>query len=453
VPFLLEYSDRIATTFLFGNPYTMNENNAPIVSLLMTGSELMSGDTIDSNSAYIAQELLSIGLSVEEITTIGDNRQQLADQIQRLSHKSDLLIINGGLGPTQDDLTAEILASVANSTIETHTSAREHIIQWCLKKGFSANEANLKQAELPKGCSIFPDAPGSAPAFYLVIDECMVIATPGVPSELKAITQQHLLSFLRKHFSLAKTIPWQKIQLLGIGESRLQQILNDEFAGISDCMEIGFRARFPTLELKYKPLDANQVNSPNFKSHEENLLKRIDDFVLGTGNFHLPEALVTLLREKGKTFSCAESCTGGLIASEITKIPGASSIFPGSIVSYSNSIKQKVLHVPEAALAAYGAVSAETVLAMLEGILLTMDCDIGVAVSGIAGPEGGTAEKPAGTVWIAWGNLSAQQTVCLHLPFERKQFQALTTMICLSLVYRWALGHQNIPAYLTRWQL
>jgi nicotinamide-nucleotide amidase len=431
----------------------MNANNAPIVSLLMTGSELMSGDTIDSNSAYLAQKLLSVGLTVQEITTIGDDRQHLSAQIQRLVGKSDLLIINGGLGPTQDDLTAEVMASVAHSKIATHEQAKQHIIEWCAKKGFTANAANLKQAELPVDCSIFPDAPGSAPAFYLFIESCLVIATPGVPSELKSITQQHILPFLRQHFALAETTPWQKVQLLGIGESRLQQIISDEFTGIDKVMDIGFRAGFPTLELKYKPNNNSHLFTDDFKEFENKLLKRIEDFVLGTGNFHLPNALVELFIEKGKTFSCAESCTGGLIASEITKIRGASTVFPGSIVSYSNTIKEKLLNVPDTVLTAHGAVSEETVIAMLEGILLAMNCDIGVAVSGIAGPDGGTIEKPVGTVWIAWGSLSAQQTVCLHIPFERKQFQALAATICLDLARRWALGYAMIPAYLSRWQL
>lgn len=431
----------------------MNANNAPTVSLLMTGSELMSGDTIDSNSAYLAQALLTVGLAVTEITTIGDERQHLIMQIQRLASQSSLLIINGGLGPTQDDLTAEVMATVAQTTIATHPAAKKHIIEWCQKKGFAANQANLKQAELPRNCTIFPDAPGSAPAFYLFIGDCLVIATPGVPTELKTITRAHLLPFLRKHFMLAETIAWQKIQLLGIGESRLQQIISEEFIHIGEYMEIGFRAGFPTLEFKYKPVSNTLAGSPGYRTQEQNLLKRLEDYVLGQGDFHLATTLVQLLHNKGKSFSCAESCTGGLVSSEITKIPGASAVFPGSIVCYSNNIKEQLLHVPAAVLSDYGAVSKETVLAMLEGILQTMHCDIGVAISGVAGPDGGTIEKPVGTVWIAWGNRSNQLSVCLHIPFERKQFQAMTTTICLDLVRRWVSGQEYTPAYLSRWQL
>lgn len=425
--------------------------SSPLVSLLMTGSELMSGDTVDSNSAFLARALLEAGLSVTEMATVGDDSRQLVTQVLRLSGNSDLLIVNGGLGPTQDDLTAAILAQVAGCRIETHASAREHVLAWCSKRGIKPNATNLKQAELPAICQIFPDAPGSAPAFYLGIEKCLVIATPGVPSELKQITREHLLPFLRRHFSLAETTPWSKIQLLGIGESRLQEILDTEFKGITEFMEIGFRAKFPTLELKYRPHSGIAVTSTSFKHWEQALQERLSDYSLGTGDVSPAGLLVEALTQNGKHFASAESCTGGLVASQVTRIPGASAVFPGSIVCYANAIKHQVLGVPGHILETAGAVSRETVTAMLQGVLEVMQADIGVAVSGIAGPTGGTPDKPAGTVWIAWGDNKTFQAVRLHIPLERPAFQDLVATLCIDLARRWALGQLHIPAYLARW--
>jgi nicotinamide-nucleotide amidase len=419
----------------------------------MTGSELMSGDTVDTNSSYLAQALLSISLSIHEIATVGDQHNLLLNQIQRLSRNSDLLIINGGLGPTQDDLTSEVLANVAKVAIETHQEAKQHIIDWCERKKIIPNLANFKQAELPANCSIFADAPGSAPAFYLTIGKCLVIATPGVPSELKHITQQQMLPFLTMFFSAANTVHWKKIQLIGIGESRLQSLLHDEYKGIDEFIDIGFRARFPTLELKYKPQASLSITDKQFLLWEEKLLNALHDFTLGKGDFHLPTALIDLLSRQEKTITCAESCTGGLIASEITKVPGASKVFHGGIVSYSNTVKSQLLDVPLNTLELYGAVSQETVLAMLKGCLMKIHAHYGIAVSGIAGPNGGSEKKPVGTVWIAWGDNKKPLSVCLHIPFERKQFQMLVTIISLDLIRRYALGELAIPNYLKRWQL
>ena len=451
-PLLLEWFDDNYRYLLWqsigmNDPKMASSIHKPIVSLLMTGS-----DTIDTNSAFLSRTLLDIGLQVNEITTVGDDYHQLTDQLHRLTAKSQLLLVNGGLGPTQDDLTAQVLAKIAGTPLATNAEAKSHILNWCLVRGFHANEANLKQAELPLGCHIFPDAPGSAPAFYLMVDQCLVIATPGVPSELKDITWNHLLPFLQQHFSTARTVHWRKLQLLGIGESKLQELLHKQCIGIDQFIELGFRARFPTLELKYRPAPEIQESSPDFIHWEQKLLELIQTYLLGKGDVTPAGLLVELLCQQCKTVTSAESCTGGLIASEITRIPGASAVFPGSIVSYSNTIKSNILHVPPEILDIHGAVSQQTVSFMLKGALEIMQTDIGIAISGIAGPQGGSKEKPVGTVWIAWGDHQHQQTLHLYIPLERQMFQNLLSTICLDLLRRWALGETSIPAYLKRWQ-
>ena len=417
----------------------------------MTGSELMSGDTIDTNSAFLANLLFEAGLQTHEMVTVGDELNQLTHQLHRLVAKSDLVIMNGGLGPTQDDLTATVVADVAGSPVCTHEEARQHIQQWCKNRGITANAANLKQAELPEHCNIFPDAPGSAPAFYLTINDCLVIATPGVPSELKDIARKHLLPFVTNYFPSAKTRPWKKKQLIGIGESRLQELLDKQCAGINETLDIGFRARFPTLEFKYRPQHDIDESSPVYQHWEEKIIQLTKDYLLGDGDISAAELLIDTLKERNLSVTCAESCTGGLIASQLTRIPGSSAVFPGSIVSYANTVKNHLLGAPQDILDKHGAVSRETVSHMLRGVLDAIPADMGIAVSGIAGPNGGTEDKPVGTVWIAWGNQDHHQTVKLFMPVGRHMFQELVATISIDLLRHWARGNFTAPHYLTRW--
>ena len=419
----------------------------------MTGSELMSGDIVDSNSAFIAQALAEIGLAVDEKVTVGDKLDALQQQISRLCRESRLLIINGGLGPTTDDLTAEVLARVNKEQLVVNRDAENHIISWCSMRGIKANNANLKQALLPTSARIFPDAPGSAPAFYLNFDNCLVIATPGVPSELKHITHHHLLSFISQHLDYAPAHSWEKFHLLGIGESRLQQLIHEETSDIEDHIEIGYRAAFPALELKLRPMPGSAPDNPQFAQAKQQILALLQPFIINTTTENFAKRLVNALQQQNKRFSCAESCTGGMIASEITSVPGASAVFPGSIISYSNPIKQQLLKVSAETLNQYGAVSEQTAIAMLQGILAVMSTDYAVAVTGIAGPGGGSPEKPVGTVWVAWGTREKNRAICLHIPLGRALFQRLVTTLALDLIYRELCGEDSIPAYLARWQL
>lgn len=413
----------------------------------MTGTELMSGDTIDSNSAFLGNFFSNYGITIKEKVTVADDETMLIEQIIRLSAQYDLLFINGGLGPTQDDLTASVLAQATQQKIIRHQVAEQHVHQWCANRALIVNKANLKQADLPEKAQIFPNAPGSACAFYLYLEQCLIIATPGVPSELKTITTRDIAPFLTSQFSLNKQSAWQKYQLFGFGESSLQQLLDQQFPSVNDDFIIGFRVNFPYLELKFQPRHARSkqtVLAP--------LLTHLHEHILGDGNSTAASALINALKEKQLSFSSAESCTGGLIASQITQIPGASDVFPGSIVSYSNAIKQHLLFVDAQTLNNFGAVSEQTVKSMHQGILQQMQCNYAVAVSGIAGPTGEVENKPVGTVWIAWGNLQNPHTLQLRINQPREDFQILVSAIAMDLVRRQIQGYDLQPYYLSRWQ-
>lgn len=414
----------------------------------MTGNELMSGDIVDSNSAWLGQLFDENGIEIAEKITVGDKLTLLIAQIARLQSLYDIVLINGGLGPTQDDLTAQAMALACDCPVVVNPQASQHVLSWCKARGFTANNANLKQAEMPAGASIFPDAPGSAPAFHMRAGSSLIIATPGVPSELKQIMARQVMPFLRERYPLDTSSPWQRYQLFGIGESSLQQKLHDEFAGLTEAFDIGFRANFPYVELKLKPV---ATASAACKTRQSELEAQLGPCILGPAGTSMAEALVTELRLQGATVASAESCTGGRIASDITGIAGASDVFPGAIVSYANHIKNTLLAVPAKTLDKEGAVSQAVVKSMLEGLFRQTGCDYGIAVSGIAGPGGGSEEKPVGTVWIAWGNRQQKDSICLCINIGREAFQTLVTTIAMDLVRRQLKGLDR-PDYLKRWQ-
>ena len=422
------------------------------LAVLMTGTELMAGDVVDSNSATLAQMLSDIGMQITEKCTVGDDKQQLLAAIIRLSHSHDCLIINGGLGPTEDDLTSEVMAEASGQPVKEHHQARQHVLQWCKSRGYDTSAANLKQACLPASAQILPDAPGSAPAFYIEMNNCLVLATPGVPSELEHIMRHQALHLLQKTLPHQAAEKWKRFSLLSIGESRLQQLLIDSFSGLEHFLDIGFRAGLPTLEFKYRRKIVEEAELDTQRQHIAQLNTLIAPFLVAEGDGSIALQLMNVLKAQGKTLSTAESCTGGLIASEITKIPGSSAVFPGSIVSYSNAIKQRLLNVSEATLSSHGAVSQQTAEQMLLGVLAQTQADFGIAVTGIAGPDGGSDEKPVGMVWIAWGKVNAYRSVCLHIPFAREDFQKMVTAISLELLRRQLLG-LDVQPLLARWKM
>lgn len=417
--------------------------------LLLTGNELMSGDTVDSNSSMIAQRLLREGYWIDRRVTVGDDMQELIDEIQNISENSDVLIVNGGLGPTIDDLTAEALAKAAGVDLEEHAGAKRHVVTWCEGRGFTANAANLKQAILPQGVSLLENKVGSAVGFALMLNDCLVMCTPGVPSELRAMLDDAVVPMLATHYPVGDAPQILRYQTFGLGESGAQQMLDDAYPDWPDNIEIGFRAGAPMLEMK---LRVEPGCSDEQRDHwEAKFLDVIGAYVVGRDETRLPEAIVENLSERGEQLALAESCTGGLIASMITSVPGSSAVFEAGIVSYSNAIKQSQLGVSEQTLAQFGAVSEQCVMEMAAGVMALSNSDYAVAVSGIAGPDGGTEEKPVGTVWIAWGKKDKLKAREFNYPVNRALFQTIVAALALDLVRREILELPEEPSYFQRW--
>lgn len=417
------------------------------IQLLLTGDELMSGDVLDSNSCMMADLLKHQGLVFNRKVTVGDNLQQLVDEIEYLSTSGDVLIINGGLGPTVDDKTAEALSLVVKQPLVEHSEAIAHLEQWCESRGFSLNGPNRKQALLPEGVELLTNPVGSAPGFSFTHNDCLIMCTPGVPSEAKRMLQHSIMPILAEMNSggFTKVVRWQ---LFGIGESSVQRLVDEKIPDWPEHIELGFRAAFPQLELKLTVHD--EASAKILPAWQTRLIDLLGAHVIGEGSIKLPELVVSLLQEKQQKVTLAESCTGGLIASKLTSVAGASTVFEAGIVSYSNEVKQKVLGVKEQTLIDYGAVSEPVVQEMALGALSLSLADWSIAVSGIAGPGGGSEEKPVGTVWVAWGCKDNLKTQKLFYPGRRDYFQTYVAYAGLDLLRRELLKIEEQPFYFSR---
>ncbi len=418
------------------------------LQLLLTGNELISGDIIDTNSAYIAQQIKTLGINVNRRVTIGDNTEALIAEITHMSKLSDILIINGGLGPTTDDLTSEALSKSANESLIENKEALQHLYNWSKKRSYTLDAANLKQALLPQSANIIPNRTGSAVGIHIYMNECDIYCTPGVPSELKIMLDEEILPLLKKKNPNQEHSDTTRLLTFGIGESHLQTMIEEAFPDWPNDIELGYRADSPMLELKLTTYsDLSYKLKPLWLANINQLLNEHIVGEIKNTALTLPIAVVELLKEKKLTLTTAESCTGGLIASQITSVSGASQVFEAGFITYSNSIKEQVLSVDQEIINSHGAVSQDVVIKMAKGALSKSNADIAIAVSGIAGPTGGTDEKPIGTVWIAWGTSENMQSQHFLINGNREYFQKVVTARSLDLVRRLLIKSKNKALY------
>jgi len=426
----------------------------PNVQLLLTGNELMTGDIVDSNSAMIAQQLKDLGLEISRKVTIADELELLVNEINLLATQSDILIINGGLGPTIDDLTAQALAKAMNVELVQHPKALEHLTYWCKKRGATLNTPNLKQTILPQDSNIIPNKNGSAVGFKVNHLGCDIYCTPGVPAELKIMLVEQIIPDVTKKLPSELISDVSRLQVFGLGESTLQKLVDEQLPDWPKNIDLGFRAGMPLLEIKLSTTSRDAYNQK--QSWQKKLVTILGAHLIAIIDkepFSLAHHVLTKLTENNLKITTAESCTGGLIASLITEIPGSSVCFEAGFVTYSNKMKSSVLGVPEQLLNKHGAVSQEVVIAMAQGALEKSSADLAIAVSGVAGPDGGSEEKPIGTVWLAWGCKEDLQSICLLMPLSRTYFQRYVAAIGLDLIRRKLINSQETPNYVIERQI
>lgn len=415
------------------------------IQLLLTGNELMSGDVVDTNSTMIANKLEEKGFSLQRKVTVGDDVVLLKQEIESISMMADVLIVNGGLGPTIDDLTAEVLADVVQQALEENDIALSHLESWCARRNFRLDGPNKKQAVLPEGVNIVPNPVGSAVGFSIEHNDCLIICTPGVPSELEAMLNQTILAALGDRFTGLNKTSVLHLPVFGLGESTIQRMISEGISHWPSNVELGFRASLPLVDVK---LTTHAIEDEQDRDRcLVELRALLGAHIVAEQEANLPNCVVNLLLQQGKTLATAESCTGGLIASQITAIAGASAVFEMGIVSYSNRIKHDLLNVETVTLEKHGAVSEAVVIEMALGALQQSQSDYVIAVSGIAGPDGGTESKPVGTVWVAWGCETQISAQCLYFPGPRIYFQKLVAAVGLDLIRRQLLGVEEAPLY------
>ncbi|NNC55592.1 MAG: CinA family nicotinamide mononucleotide deamidase-related protein, partial [Pseudomonadales bacterium] len=369
----------------------------------------------------------------------------LESELARLAALYPAVIVNGGLGPTRDDLTAEVFSRLSGVELTENPAALAHLQQWCERRRFELNESNRKQAWLPAGATVLDNPVGSAVGFYLEYQGSLLLATPGVPGELTAMLDGDVAAVMQARFPLAESRFVRRIKLFGVGESTLQQRFDDNQASWPSEVELGFRAGAPLLEVKLEVSQASQLDA---QSAAEALLRDwFGDFIVGDDDASLAGVVVQALGEQKKKLALAESCTGGGIAAQVTAISGASAVFECGVVSYANRIKHDLLGVDAALLEKHGAVSEEVALAMARGVLACSAADYAIAVTGIAGPEGGSEDKPVGTVWIAWGSAAHLHAAHFCYASTRKMFQTMVPAIALDLLRRHLAGKDAVPDY------
>lgn len=371
------------------------------VEVITIGDEILIGQIVDTNSAWMAHELNDIGAKVERITTIPDGLDDIISALQDAQDRADVVLITGGLGPTKDDVTKKALAKYFDCGFTFYPQIAEHIARLFARFGKEMSELNRLQAELPNACQPLQNDQGTAPGMWFEKRKTVFVSMPGVPYEMKGIMREHVLPRLKEKFSL-QTILHRTILTMGMGESWLSERIADWEDALPQGIKLAYLPSPGRVRLRLSAIGNDEHAVMQLLEAEvQKLVLLIPELVYGFDDDTIESVVGEQLRRMGKTLSTAESCTGGLIAHKITSISGSSDYFLGSVVSYANEVKVEALGVSEENLKRFGAVSEEVVRQMAEGARKRLKTDYAIATSGVAGPTGGTEEKPVGTVWIA----------------------------------------------------
>ena len=389
----------------------------PDVEIMTIGDELLYGQVVDTNSAFMGQELAKIGLRVRQISSVSDRADEIVRALDQARQRAQVVLITGGLGPTKDDLTKHVLAHYFDTELVIHEPTLAHVTSFFTRFNRPMLDVNRQQALVPANCQVLFNAVGTAPGMWFEDRGTVFVSMPGVPFEMKKLMTNEVLPRLRGRFQLAP-IEHVVVMTVGLGES----FLAEKIADWEDALPPNFKlAYLPSLGAVRLRLTGANDGLPDLRGRMLALLpalrERIGSHIFAEEETTLEATIGKLLLKKGLTLATAESCTGGLVAHRITGVAGSSAYFRGSVVAYHNDIKVSELNVPTETLVTSGAVSEATARAMAEGACRRLGADVAVATSGVAGPSGGTPEKPVGTICIAVAD--AQGTVSKQFSFDR----------------------------------
>ncbi|MBN1474246.1 MAG: competence/damage-inducible protein A [Syntrophaceae bacterium] len=411
------------------------------IGILTIGNELISGRTADANASFIAREINQQGWSVEAIMSVGDDFTKIKDRLNYLLSMTDAVICTGGLGPTADDITSAAIAAAFGLPLYTDENVLNHIKEIFAKYNLRWIENNAKQAMFPQGAEVIENPVGTAAGFFLKVEGKLIFVIPGVPGEARRMLPEGVLPVLRKHFPEAELhVAKQTIKTFGLGEGAVDNALKDiDFNALG--VSIGFYPVFPENHIVIIAREqSRQKAQDKLKKAQDEITNRLKQNIFHYGDETLEEVVAGMLMEKKLTLAVAESCTGGLIASRLTDVPGSSEFLERGLVTYSNKAKMELLGVPAAVLGKHGAVSEETARLMAEGVRKIAATDLGLSSTGIAGPTGGSKEKPVGTVYLALAD--GKKTHCRHFAFrwDRRRNKLVFSEAALIFIYDYLLG-------------
>lgn len=417
------------------------------IEIINTGTELMLGRVLNTHQQWLCRQLADAGYEVERQVAVPDTGPAIRDAVREALARADLILTTGGLGPTSDDLTRDLIAGLFNAKLVQHEGVLAKIAEYFASRQRPQPESTKVQAQVPEGATVLMNAHGTAPGLVLRAAPgqfragpgSLLIMLPGPPRELRPMFLNQALPIIREQFPLAQPFACVTLKTTGIGESRAEEIIAPHLQPlVAQGLELGYCARTGEVDLRFV---AHGADAASLVEEAAALVRRLlPNHIYGAGDEQLEQVLVRLLTERRQTLATAESCTGGFIAHRLTNVPGASLVLRGGWVTYANEAKQEWLGVAADLLARHGAVSEPVARAMAEGARARAQADYAIAVTGIAGPSGGTPEKPVGTVFIAVAGPEGTQ-VRRHLNrFDRETFKLVTSQQALELARRAALG-------------
>ncbi|NRB49199.1 MAG: competence/damage-inducible protein A [Saprospiraceae bacterium] len=409
------------------------------VHIVTVGDEILIGQIVDTNSAWMAQQLNAIGAKVTGITTVEDTSESITAGLHDALKGVDAVLMTGGLGPTKDDITKKTIADFFGVDMYFDESSYNRLQRLFEKFGITPNESHRNQCFMPTNANLLTNKMGTAPGMWFNHEDKVIVSMPGVPYEMKYLMEYEVLPKLKAKFPMMP-IQHRTIMTVGAGESMIAERIAEVEEGLPEHIKLAFLPNLGQVRLRLTGRGTDEATLGRELDHwVKEIEALIPELIYGYNEYKLQAAVGELLKERGLTLSTAESCTGGYLAHLITSISGSSAYFNGSVVAYANEVKTNQLSVSPQTLEDHGAVSEQTVQEMVKGLLNLLGTDIGVAISGIAGPTGGTPDKPVGTIWLAVGNQENIHTKKLQLTKDREKNIQYTAVVGLNMIRRFVI--------------
>ena len=398
--------------------------------IITIGDELLIGQVVDTNSAWMAERLNESGIELYQITSVHDDREHILKALDEAFSRADIVLTTGGLGPTKDDITKHVMCEYFGTTLMEDSRVREHIHELYKERPDVLNRLTATQWLVPQSATILPNRVGSAPIMVFEQTGKLLVALPGVPHEMKIAMTEQVLPYIGSKGR--GEIIHRTMMLYGIAESTLALKIEEWENALPQSMHLAYLPKDGIIRLRLSSYGG--ATSEEIEQQLANLKPLIADYLIATEDLPLETILGNLLKERHQTIATAESCTGGRLAAALNAQSGSSAYYMGSVVAYDNTIKEQVLGVKHDTLEKYGAVSEQTVREMAEGVRALMNTDYAIATSGIAGPTGGKPDKPVGTVWIAWATPKGTTAECYHFGIAREREQITQRAVTAALV-------------------